>query len=71
MKVLNDKLIVGGIFCDLQEAFDYVSRNILLSKLKFCEIAGKAIALLKSYLKNGYQSVIMCNADLNHNTFSR
>ncbi len=29
---LNNKLLVGGIFCDLQEAFDCVDHDLLLSK---------------------------------------
>ena len=28
LKVLNNKMWVGGIFCDLTEAFDYVNHDI-------------------------------------------
>jgi hypothetical protein len=31
---LNNKCIVGGIICDLSKAFDHISHNILLSKMK-------------------------------------
>jgi hypothetical protein len=37
---LNNKIIVGGLFCYLQKAFDFVNYDILLSKMKFCGISG-------------------------------
>jgi hypothetical protein len=51
---MNNKLVVGGIFCDLEKAFDSVNHNILLSKLEFYRITGKNNALYKSYLENRY-----------------
>ena len=49
---MNNKQIVGGIFCDLHKAFDTVQHNILLDKLKFYGIVGKFYPLIESYLYN-------------------
>jgi hypothetical protein len=56
---LNNRIIVGGLFCDLQKAFDCVNYDILLSKMKFYGITGVANRLMQSELRNRYQRVII------------
>jgi hypothetical protein len=55
MTALNNKLLVGGVFCDLHKAFDCVNYDILLSKMEFYSISGKANNLMKSCLQDRYQ----------------
>ena len=50
---------IGGIFCDLHQAFDCVSCDILLSKMQFYGISGKANNLIISYLQDKYQRVLV------------
>ena len=46
---------VGATFCDLSKAFDCISHEILLDKLKFYGLADLSIKLLTSYLENRVQ----------------
>jgi len=64
LKALKDKLMVGGIFCDLQKAFDCVNHDILMEKLEFYGIQGKFSYLIKSYLTGRFQRVIIGNSGL-------
>jgi len=52
---------VGGIFCDLQKAFDCVNHEILLDKMKLYGISGIPNKLVKSYLESRYQRVSVYN----------
>jgi len=58
LNALNDKSPVGSIFFDLQRAFDSVNYSLLIEKLLYYGIAGKAQILIKSYLSNRYQHVL-------------
>jgi hypothetical protein len=51
--------VVGGIFCDLQKAFDCVKHNILLTKLEFYGVTGRTLQLIKSYLEGRYRKVVL------------
>jgi hypothetical protein len=61
LNALNNKNIIGGVFCDLVKAFDCVNHKILLSKLKFCGITGTFYSLIKSYLGDRYQRIKLEN----------
>jgi hypothetical protein len=54
-----DKRHIGGLFCDLQKAFDCVNHEILLDKMKFYGMTGIAYKLMRSYLTNRYQRILM------------
>ena len=56
LNAMNNKLLVGGIFCDLEKAFGCVSHHILLYKLKFYGITNKDLQLYQSYLDNILQN---------------
>jgi hypothetical protein len=65
LKALDNKYLVGGIFCDLTKAFDCVDHDILLGTLEFYGIKGSANNLIKSYLKDRYQRVGIRNKSSN------
>jgi len=59
LTAMNCKQMVGGIFCDLNKAFDCINHAVLLEKLKFYRVSGKFYNLVKSYLDERYQKVII------------
>jgi hypothetical protein len=59
LSFLNDKKLVGGLFCGLKKAFDCVNYEILLAKMRFYGTSGVANKLMASYLQNRYQRVII------------
>jgi len=50
LTAMNNNLKIGGIFCDLQKAFDCMDHKILMNKLEFYGIEGKFKTLIASYL---------------------
>jgi hypothetical protein len=47
LHALNNKAYVGGIFCDLEKAFDCVNHDLLMNKLKLYGIVGNAYDLIQ------------------------
>jgi hypothetical protein len=70
LQALNDKEYVGGIFCDLEKAFDCVNYDLLMKKLKLYGIVGNAYALNKSYLSDRHQQVLIDDSITHSHTFS-
>ena len=56
---INEKDIVGTVYLDLRKAFDLVSHNILIEKLRFYLQSRPSTALFCSYLSNRKQSVFV------------
>jgi len=53
--MLNKKLLVWGIFCDLEEVFNSVNHDILLSKLEYYGITGIENESYETYLHDRYK----------------
>jgi hypothetical protein len=70
LEALNSKKLVGGISCDLQKAFNSVNYDILLRNLEFCGIRGSIHNLIKSYLTNRYQRVLIGGMSSYHSSSS-
>jgi len=55
LTALNNKEMVGRIFCDIYKAFNCINHNVLLEKMKFYGVSGKFYNLVQSYLDGKYQ----------------
>jgi hypothetical protein len=64
---MNNNQMMGGIFCDLQEAFNCVNHKILLQNLEFYGFEGKFETLIESYLTGRHQIVALNNVTNNNN----
>jgi hypothetical protein len=69
--VLNDKLIIGRIFCALAKAFACINHYTLLFKLNFYGINSKANKWTKSCFMDRYQRVEINNKNFSHHTASK
>ena len=58
-QALNDKKFVIGVFLDLKKAFDTVSHDILLQKLKKLGISGTPLKWFTSYLSGRSQFTVI------------
>jgi hypothetical protein len=67
---LNSKSPVGGIFFDLEKAFDCLNHDVLISKLQFYGVNGKAKLWLESYLNSKYQRTQVFDEKANLTSFS-
>jgi hypothetical protein len=61
--------MAGGIFCDLEKAFNCVNHNTLFSKLKCYDIIGTALNLTEPYLEDRFQ-IVVTDSTVLHNTTS-
>jgi hypothetical protein len=68
LTALNNNLIVGGIFCDLQKAFDCINHKIISYKLDFYGIEGKFKTLIESYLTGRHQKVALSHITDSNNS---
>jgi hypothetical protein len=70
LKSVNQKMHVGGIFCDLAKAFDCVNHEIFLTKLHFYGIQGTVAEWFRSYVTDRRQKTRIKSSNDTHNFFS-
>jgi len=70
LKAVDSKSAVGRIFFYLVKAVDCLNHNILLSKLQFYGVNGKAKSWFESYVNNTCMRVQISDEELNQTSFS-
>ena len=60
---MNNKLIVGRIFCDLKRVFSCADYGVLFCELKFCWINGKDLEFYQCYLYIRYFRTAIYDSD--------
>ena len=63
---INNSLPTIVTYLDLAKAFDTIQYKILYNKLYYYELRGKILNLIKNYLSNRLQSVIINNIKSNY-----
>ncbi len=58
---LDKQKIIGAVTIDLSKAFDTIPHSLLVGKMINYGLSNSAILMLKSYLKERYQRVKICN----------
>lgn len=53
----EERLYLSALFCDLSKAFDCMSHELLLQKLKYYKFDSNSIGLISSYLQDRWQVV--------------
>ena len=56
---IQDGTIVHAVLLDLSKAFDSLSHEILLSKLKSLRFSSSAISFIKSFLSDRLQQILL------------
>jgi hypothetical protein len=58
---MNNRLSVGGIFCDLEKAFHCVNHEILVDKRQFFGIKRKSLTLINLILEEDPKKYLLIN----------